>query len=142
MYYRWSWVFHFFSNNYMHPVLFFFPQREESRQNPHVNQGSIGHRKILEQQLITECMMFSLIFLNNEVVPQRTLALQVIISMPAVQWLSICSERTRLWKFSTGEASGWSKSIIDVKNVIILKKGILYIAKDGDGGLLYTSTYF
>lgn len=67
----------------------FFPQREESRQKPHVNQGSIGSRKsdIVEQQLVTEYVMFALLYLNEEVVLQSILALQVMISRPAVQWL-------------------------------------------------------
>lgn len=62
---------------------------EESRQNPHVNQGSIGHRKsdIVEQHLITEYVMLSLIFLNEKVVLQSILALQVMVCRPAVQWL-------------------------------------------------------
>lgn len=67
---------------------FFFP-REERRQKTHVSQGSIGSKKsdVVEQQLIIEYVMFSLIFLNKKVVLQSTLALQMMISRPAVQWL-------------------------------------------------------
>lgn len=62
---------------------------EESRQNPHVNQASIGRRKndIVEQHLITEYVMLSLMFLNEKVVLQSILALQMMVCRPAVQWL-------------------------------------------------------